>query len=46
VGLAIRVADSHPSLISVALYATKAKGGRGAVRELCDLVRKVRDEKK
>lgn len=38
VGLAVAVADSHTSILKVADYATKSKGGHGAVREICDLV--------
>jgi 3-deoxy-D-manno-octulosonate 8-phosphate phosphatase (KDO 8-P phosphatase) len=41
-GLAIAVADAHPALIEVAHWVTKAKGGRGAVREVCDLLLSAR----
>jgi len=41
-GLAIAVADAHPALIAVAHWVTKAKGGRGAVREVCDLLLSAR----
>lgn len=37
VGLPIVVADAHPDVVSRALYQTKAAGGHGAVREVCDL---------
>jgi YrbI family 3-deoxy-D-manno-octulosonate 8-phosphate phosphatase len=37
VGLPIIVQDAHPDLIPYARYQTKAKGGYGAVREICDL---------
>lgn len=37
VGLPIAVSDSHPEALEHALYRTHAKGGRGAVREVCDL---------
>jgi len=37
VGLAIIVADAHPQVHSCAHYRTAAKGGAGAVREVCDL---------
>jgi len=36
------VADAHPALIAVAHWVTKAKGGRGAVREVCDLLLSAR----
>jgi YrbI family 3-deoxy-D-manno-octulosonate 8-phosphate phosphatase len=38
VGLPIVVADSHPHVVSLATYVTREKGGRGAVREVCDLI--------
>jgi YrbI family 3-deoxy-D-manno-octulosonate 8-phosphate phosphatase len=38
VGLAIVVQDAHPSVIPLAHYQTAARGGYGAVREVCDLV--------
>ena len=37
VGLPIVVQDAHPDVFSYALYQTKAKGGHGAVREVCEL---------
>jgi len=37
VGLPIVVQDAHPGVIHYAQYQTKAKGGHGAVREICDL---------
>jgi 3-deoxy-D-manno-octulosonate 8-phosphate phosphatase (KDO 8-P phosphatase) len=37
VGLPIVVRDAHPDVVSLALYRTKAHGGHGAVREVCDL---------
>jgi len=37
VGFPIVVRDAHPDVISYARYKTKAKGGHGAVREICDL---------
>jgi len=37
-GLAVAVADAHESVRSEAHYVTRAGGGRGAVREFCDLV--------
>jgi len=38
VGLSIAVADAHPLLIPRADYVTHINGGRGAVREVCDLL--------
>lgn len=38
VGLNITVADGHPLLLSQANYITKASGGKGAVREICDII--------
>jgi 3-deoxy-D-manno-octulosonate 8-phosphate phosphatase (KDO 8-P phosphatase) len=36
VGLAGAVADAHPVVLRAAHWISKAPGGRGAVRELCD----------
>jgi len=36
VGLPAAVADAHPEVIAAAQHVTRAKGGRGAVREFCD----------
>lgn len=38
VGLSVAVADAHPLLLPKAHYVTRIAGGRGAVRELCDLI--------
>ncbi|SUG72384.1 3-deoxy-D-manno-octulosonate 8-phosphate phosphatase [Salmonella enterica subsp. enterica] len=38
VGLSVAVADAHPLLIPRADYVTHIAGGRGAVREVCDLL--------
>lgn len=38
VGLAVAVADALDEVKSAAHYVTKAKGGKGAVRELVDLL--------
>ena len=38
VGLSVAVADAHPLLLPRADYVTRTAGGRGAVRELCDLI--------
>ncbi len=37
-GLAVAVADAHPGLRASAHFVTSAPGGRGAVREVCDLL--------
>jgi 3-deoxy-D-manno-octulosonate 8-phosphate phosphatase (KDO 8-P phosphatase) len=36
--LAVAVADAHPRLKSQAHFITQSPGGRGAVREVCDLI--------
>ena len=38
VGVPVVVADGEPEAKQFALYVTTAPGGRGAVREVCDLV--------
>jgi len=38
VGLSVAVADAHDSAKAAAHYTTSHKGGRGAVRELIDLI--------
>ena len=42
VGLPIAVADAHPDVIAAARYVTRAVGGAGAVREVCDLLLETR----
>lgn len=42
VGFPVVVADAHPSVISSARYQTKALGGQGAVREVCDLIAQIK----
>jgi 3-deoxy-D-manno-octulosonate 8-phosphate phosphatase (KDO 8-P phosphatase) len=37
-GLAVTVADAHPALAQHCHFRTRLPGGRGAVRELCDLL--------
>lgn len=37
-GVSITVQDGHPWILEHADYITKAKGGKGAVREVCDLI--------
>ena len=36
VGVGIVVADAHPGAVEAADYRTRARGGHGAVREVCD----------
>jgi 3-deoxy-D-manno-octulosonate 8-phosphate phosphatase (KDO 8-P phosphatase) len=38
VGLAAAVADAAPEVCEIAHYVTSRPGGRGAVREVCDLI--------
>jgi len=38
VGLSVAVADAHPLLPPRADYVSRINGGRGAVREVCDLL--------
>lgn len=37
-GLGITVADAHPEVLARAMWTTRGRGGRGAVREVCDLL--------
>jgi len=41
VGLPIVVQDARPDVIPYAQYQTRARGGHGAVREVCDLFERV-----
>jgi 3-deoxy-D-manno-octulosonate 8-phosphate phosphatase (KDO 8-P phosphatase) len=41
-GLAIGVADSHPALHEALNWVTPSPGGRGAVRDVCDLLLSAR----
>jgi 3-deoxy-D-manno-octulosonate 8-phosphate phosphatase (KDO 8-P phosphatase) len=38
VGLPLAVADAVPAVRRQAVYVTRAGGGRGAIREVCDLI--------
>jgi len=38
VGVGVAVADAHPEVRAVANIVTRAAGGEGAVREICDLI--------
>jgi 3-deoxy-D-manno-octulosonate 8-phosphate phosphatase (KDO 8-P phosphatase) len=42
VGFAAAVRDAHPVVRSAAHWVSKAEGGRGAVRELCDALLRAR----
>jgi 3-deoxy-D-manno-octulosonate 8-phosphate phosphatase (KDO 8-P phosphatase) len=42
VGFAAAVADAHPVVQSAAHWVSRAAGGRGAVRELCDALLRAR----
>ncbi|RCU50078.1 3-deoxy-manno-octulosonate-8-phosphatase KdsC [Corallincola holothuriorum] len=44
VGLAISVQDAHPMLHRFSHYKTVIPGGRGAVREVCDLILQAQDK--
>lgn len=46
VGLPVIVADAHKDVIRYARYKTFLRGGRGAVREFCDLVFRAKTEGK
>jgi len=42
IGLPLTVADAVPEVIQAARYVTTKSGGKGAVREICDLIVKSR----
>ena len=42
-GLAVAVADAHPRVRRAAHWVTRERGGRGAVREVCDLILESQD---
>ena len=44
-GFAVAVANAMEEVKAAAHYVTKASGGRGAVREFCDLVLRARDSR-
>lgn len=45
-GFPVAVADAEDEVKASALLTTKRRGGRGAVRELCDLLLNARNQKK
>ena len=44
VGLPIAVADAHPAVLPAAAVVTTARGGRGAVREVCDRILAAKEQ--
>ena len=42
VGLPIVVPDSHNDVFEYSKYVTTAKGGHGAVREVCDIIERLK----
>ena len=46
VGFPVAVADAYPPVIDVATIILTRKGGEGAVREICEMIIKVRDGNK
>lgn len=41
-GFSIAIKGSHPDVIKIADYVTKNEGGKGAVREICDMIYNAR----
>ncbi len=46
VGFPLAVADSFPEIKKYVIFQTKANGGKGAVREVCDLIYNAKKNKK
>jgi len=46
VGFAAAVADAHPLVLEAAHWVATTKGGRGAVRELCDALLRARADRR
>jgi len=44
VGIPIAVADAHESVIETACIVTSAKGGNGAIREVCEAILKAQGQ--
>ena len=44
VGFAVSVPNGHPEVTRRAHYVTRAAGGRGAVREVCDFILRAQDK--
>ena len=43
-GLSVAVADAVPEVLDAAVFITKKGGGRGAVREVCELILRARGQ--
>lgn len=43
-GLSVAVADAHPRLVAACHWHTRRAGGRGAVREVCELILAARGQ--
>lgn len=43
VAFPVAVADAYPEVRAVARYSTQSEGGRGAVREICDLIAELKN---
>lgn len=43
-GLSVAVADAHPRLLATCHWRTRRPGGRGAVREVCELILAAREQ--
>jgi 3-deoxy-D-manno-octulosonate 8-phosphate phosphatase (KDO 8-P phosphatase) len=43
-GLAIAVADAHPLVLRHAHWQTPSRGGRGAARDVCELILEARGQ--
>lgn len=43
VGFKVAPADAHPSILAMADYVTRARGGQGVIRELADLLEAARE---
>jgi YrbI family 3-deoxy-D-manno-octulosonate 8-phosphate phosphatase len=44
VGMPIVVADAHEDVLHLGKFVTRHNGGDGAVREICDLISKAKEE--
>ena len=42
VGVPIAVRDAYPEVLPYVMYRTQKRGGRGAVREVCDLIYSIK----
>ena len=46
VGIPVAVADAYPELNKHVIYKTKLNGGKGAVREICDIIYNFKNNNK